>query len=76
MPPPPSNSPSPGGRSALRTWALPVVLNLAVGVVAVVPLAFLWFFLANFPLAALGLTSREPTENDGMLPWALVMVPM
>ncbi|MFE6283293.1 hypothetical protein [Streptomyces sp. NPDC057877] len=71
-----SNSPSPARPSAPRTWALPIALNLAIGVVAVVPLGFLMFFLSSFPLAALGLTSREPTENDGMLPWAILLVPM
>ncbi|WP_442813073.1 hypothetical protein [Streptomyces sp. NBC_01800] len=30
----------------------------------------------NWPLAAVGWTQREPTENDGMLPWLLVGGPV
>jgi hypothetical protein len=55
---------------------LPAVVNVGLGIVAVVPLWFLLMFAINFPLASVGLTSREPTENDGMLPWALLLVPL
>ncbi|WP_199830819.1 hypothetical protein [Streptomyces sp. MMG1533] len=58
------------------SWVLPVTANLVLGVVAVVPLWLLMQFARNYPLAALGLTGREPTDNDGMLPWALLLVPM
>lgn len=55
---------------------LPAVVNVGLGIVAVVPLWLLLLFAVNFPLASMGLTSREPTENDGMLPWALLLVPL
>ncbi|MGW4376807.1 hypothetical protein ACWEJ7_24475 [Streptomyces albidoflavus] len=57
-------------------WPLTVVANLCLGVIGVVPLFLLMLFLKNYPLAALGLTSREPTDNDGMLPWAMILIPM
>lgn len=70
----------PDGRAAggERRWAWPltVAANLCLGVVGLVPFFLLVLFLINFPLAALGLTSREPTENDGMFPWAVVLTPL
>jgi hypothetical protein len=62
--------------SVRRTWAAPVVVNLALGIVAVIPVWALVLFAVNYPLAGLGITHREPTENDGMLPWLLVLVPV
>ncbi|MEV7026525.1 hypothetical protein [Kitasatospora sp. NPDC093558] len=53
-----------------------VAVNLALGLPAVVPVWLLWYFAANWPLAALGWTTREPTENDGVLPMLLVLVPV
>ncbi|MFJ8430690.1 hypothetical protein ACIQ9P_05260 [Kitasatospora sp. NPDC094019] len=53
-----------------------VVVNLLLGVPAVVPVWLLWYFAANWPLAGLGWTRREPTENDGMLPWFMLAVPV
>ncbi|GGS05310.1 hypothetical protein GCM10010252_50000 [Streptomyces aureoverticillatus] len=57
----------------MRKW-LPAALgvNLLLGIPAVVPVWLLWYLLANWPLAALGWTGREPTENDGVLPWLLL----
>ncbi|WP_232033253.1 hypothetical protein [Streptomyces lincolnensis] len=55
---------------------MPALANLGLGIIAVVPLWFLLLFAVNFPLAGMGFTSREPTENDGMLPWALLLVPL
>ncbi|MFD5032318.1 hypothetical protein ACFWM0_18160 [Streptomyces sp. NPDC058405] len=53
-------------------WSLTSVgVNLLLGLPAVVPVWLLWYFAANWPFAALGWTQREPTENDGMLPWFL-----
>ncbi|WP_327066440.1 hypothetical protein [Kitasatospora sp. NBC_01302] len=52
------------------------VLNLLLGVPAVVPVWLLWYFAVNWPLSALGWTSREPTENDGVLPMLVVLVPV
>ena len=61
----------------MRTWLLTVVgVNLLLGIPAVVPIWLLWYFAVNWPLAALGWTQRNPTENDGMLPWLLVFGPV
>ena len=60
-----------------RKWLLTAVgVNLLLGVPGVVPVFLLWYFAVNWPLAALGWTQRNPTENDGMLPWLLVFGPV
>ncbi|WP_103512053.1 hypothetical protein [Streptomyces sp. SM13] len=61
-----------------RLWKsfVPVVVNLMLGVPAVVPVFLIWYVLSNGPLAELGWTQREPTENDGMLPWLILVVPV
>jgi hypothetical protein len=41
----------------------------------VVPIWLLWYFAVNGPLADAGVTVREPTENDGMLLWLVIIVP-
>ncbi|KAF3469611.1 hypothetical protein GL259_15235 [Streptomyces sp. Tu 3180] len=33
-------------------------------------------FAVNHPLAELGLTTREPTDNDGTLPWVMLLTPV
>ncbi|MFC5667964.1 hypothetical protein ACFP3U_33990 [Kitasatospora misakiensis] len=53
-----------------------VLLNVLLGVPAVVPVGLLWYFAVSWPLAGLGWTERDPTENDGMLPWLLLAVPV
>ncbi|MQS35443.1 hypothetical protein [Streptomyces katsurahamanus] len=61
----------------MRKWSLAAVgVNLLLGIPGIVPVWLLWYFAANWPLAALGLTQREPTENDGMLPILVVGVPV
>lgn len=58
-------------------WSLTSVgVNLLLGVPAVVPVWLLWYFAVNWPLAAVGWTQRNPTENDGMLPWFLIGAPL
>lgn len=58
-------------------WRLTAVgVNLLLGVPGIVPSWLVWYFLANGPLAAAGWTSREPTENDGMMPWLIIVVPV
>ncbi|MER7478519.1 hypothetical protein ABTX60_12815 [Streptomyces sp. NPDC126510] len=59
-----------------RHWSAPLLVNLLLGIPAVVPVWLLWYLAANWPLAELGLTAREPTENDGVLPWFLVAGPV
>ncbi len=51
-------------------------MNVLLGCVAVVPIWLLWHFLSNYPLAVLGLTRREPTDNDGISSWLLILVPV
>jgi|SRR6185436_17560894 hypothetical protein len=53
----------------MRRLLVAVGVNLVLGVLAVVPLFLIWYALSNGPLAALGWTRGEPTENDGMLIW-------
>ncbi|MDY0815964.1 hypothetical protein [Kitasatospora purpeofusca] len=61
----------------MRTYpTAAVVVNLLLGLPAVVPIWLLWYFAVNWPLAALGWTQGEPTENDGMLPWFILAVPV
>jgi len=61
----------------MRTRLLAVVgVNLLLGIPAVVPVFLLWYFAVNWPLAAVGWTQREPTENDGMLPWLMIGGPV
>src|ERR1035437_5257328 len=61
----------------MRTRLLAVVgVNLLLGIPAVVPVFLLWSFAVNWPLAAVGWTQREPTENDGMLPWLMIGGPV
>ncbi|MFD3825484.1 hypothetical protein [Streptomyces sp. NPDC058625] len=52
----------------LRRWGAPPAVDLILGVVAVVPPRLSVMFAADHPLAEPGLTSGEPTDNDGMPP--------
>ncbi|WP_055694270.1 hypothetical protein [Streptomyces prasinopilosus] len=54
-------------------WGAPLAVNLVLGVVAVVPLWLSAMFVVSHPLAGLGLVPGEPTDNDGPLPWAVVL---
>lgn len=58
-------------------WRLTAVgVNLLLGIPGVVPVWLLWYFVSNGPLADMGYTRREPTENDGMLLWLVIIVPV
>ncbi|MFI8005631.1 hypothetical protein [Streptomyces sp. NPDC086010] len=58
-------------------WRLTAVgLNLGLGVPGIVPVWLVWYVLANGPFAAAGWASREPTENDGMALWLVIVVPV
>jgi hypothetical protein len=48
------------------------VVNAVLGCVGVIPLGLVWAFLANHCLAGPGITHRDPTDNDGSLPDAVV----
>ncbi|WNF28705.1 hypothetical protein RI138_18760 [Streptomyces sp. C11-1] len=55
---------------------VPVAVNLLLGVPAIVPTFLTWYFLSNGPLAELGWTQRDPNEDDGMLLWLVIVVPV
>ncbi|MFG2483010.1 hypothetical protein ACGFSI_09635 [Streptomyces virginiae] len=57
-----------------KHWWVTVGANLVMGVPGVVPVFLLWYMAVNGPLAELGWTVREPTENDGMLLWLVPVV--
>ncbi|MDA4890823.1 hypothetical protein ACI3K5_05340 [Streptomyces sp. MPA0124] len=59
-----------------RAWGAPFVVNLLLGVPAVVPIWLVWYLLANGPLAEFGGPMRNPTENDGLLPMLVVIGPV
>ncbi|WP_374982415.1 hypothetical protein [Streptomyces fradiae] len=61
----------------MRKWLMVGAgTNLVLGVPAVVPIWMVWYLLSNWPLAALGWTRAEPTENDGVWPWFVVAGPV
>ncbi|MFJ8695700.1 hypothetical protein [Streptomyces roseolilacinus] len=61
----------------MRKWlAVGAGVNLLLGVPGVVPVWLVWYWASNWPLAGLGWTQGEPTENDGMLPWFMVATPV
>ncbi|MBO4270748.1 hypothetical protein [Microbispora triticiradicis] len=54
-------------------WLVPLTVNALFGYLAPLPMGLVWYFLADYPLAALGLTERDPTDNDGILPHLIVL---
>ena len=60
----------------LRKWSLAIGVNVLLGIPAVIPLFLAWYILVNGPLAALGWTLRDPNEDDGMLLWLVIGVPV
>ncbi|MFF4267641.1 hypothetical protein ACFY7Y_38625 [Streptomyces virginiae] len=56
-----------------RNWWITAGTNLVMGVPGIVPVWLVWYVAVNGPLADLGWTVPEPTENDGML---VVLVPI
>ncbi|MBR8642015.1 hypothetical protein KEF29_28555 [Streptomyces tuirus] len=59
-----------------KHWSAPLLVNVLLGIPGVVPFWLLWYLAANWPLAELGWTVREPTENDGMALWLVIVVPV
>ncbi|MFC8722155.1 hypothetical protein [Kitasatospora sp. NPDC057198] len=57
-------------------WTVAGAAGLVYGVLLVVPVWLAFFFAVNYPLHALGWTDGEPTENDGLLPWLILGVPL
>lgn len=69
----------PVHRRPTRQWLglLTVVgVNLVLGVPAIVPVWLASVYLTQWPLDALGLTTREPTENDGFVVVLVVILPV
>ncbi|MFJ9059660.1 hypothetical protein [Streptomyces sp. NPDC102409] len=67
------------GVGAARRWGWRLTaagVNVALGVPGIIPLWLIWYVLANGPLAEGGWTQREPTENDGMMLWLVIVVPV
>ena len=58
----------------MRPWAV-ACANVLLGIPGLVPLSMAWYIAASWPLDALGLTQRDPTENDGILPVLVVFGP-
>ncbi|WP_368396989.1 hypothetical protein [Streptomyces sclerotialus] len=59
-----------------KQWSAAMGVHLVLGIPGVVPVWLLWYLAVNWPLAAMGRTTQEPTENDGVLPWLMVAVPV
>lgn len=59
-----------------RHWSAPLVVNVLLGIPGVVPFWLLLYLAVNWPSAELGWTVREPTENDGMALWLVIVVPV
>lgn len=49
---------------------------MALGVPGIVPIWLTWVYLSNWPIAAVGLTDRSPTENDGFVVFSLIFLPI
>lgn len=61
-----------------RGWPLVIAVgvNLVLGIPGIVPLFLAYVVLSNGPLADLGWTVRDPNEDDGMLIWFLLSLPV
>ncbi|MFB7944421.1 hypothetical protein ACFC6L_05825 [Kitasatospora phosalacinea] len=57
-------------------WSVAGAAGLVYGCLLVVPFVLVVVFARNYPLHALGWTDGEPTDNDGVLPWLVLLVPL
>lgn len=57
-----------------RVWTA-VGVNVVIGIPGIIPIFLAYYFLSNGPLADIGWTSREPTENDGTLVLGMFLGP-
>nr|WP_171109789.1 MULTISPECIES: hypothetical protein [Streptomyces] len=53
----------------IRRWPTALGVNLLLGIPGVVPIWLLWFLAASRH-------NPEPTENDGMALWLVIIVPV
>ncbi|MFH8257040.1 hypothetical protein [Streptomyces roseolus] len=60
----------------MRSLLVPAGVNILLGIPGIVPFFLVWYFLSNGPLAAIGWTQQDPNENDGMLLWLVIVVPV
>lgn len=60
----------------LRELLLPIVVNVLLGIPAIVAMLLAWYVMSNWPLAALGWTQQSPHANDGVLPALIIAVPV
>ena len=73
----PESDPIHRGPSRDPRGLLAVVgVNLTLGIPGVVPVWLASVYLAQWPLDALGFTTREPTENDGVVVAFVVVLPV
>lgn len=59
-----------------KQWWIAAGANLLMGVPAVVPVWLLWYIAVNGPLADLGWTLRDSSEDDGVLVWVVLAAPV
>lgn len=62
-----------------RSWTAPTsvaLVNLLLGVPGVVPLWLAWYWLSEWPLAGLGITRRDATNDDGWVIPTLMILPV
>ncbi|MEV5509096.1 hypothetical protein [Streptomyces orinoci] len=52
---------------------MPITVNLVLGYFGTVPFGYAWSFLANYPLAALGWTERDPSGISGLPLWTVLL---
>ncbi|WP_030269702.1 hypothetical protein [Streptomyces sp. NRRL B-24484] len=57
-------------------WTAVVLADLLTGCLGVPALVMVLLFVRSYPLVWIGLGSRDPNDNDGILPWILVVGPL
>ncbi|MFB7666956.1 hypothetical protein ACFC1R_23910 [Kitasatospora sp. NPDC056138] len=62
-----------GGAGGPLSWLASVTANLGLGYLGVLPLGMVVVFCRNYPLVWLGLGTRDPNDNDGILPWIILL---
>ncbi|WP_045303266.1 hypothetical protein [Saccharothrix sp. ST-888] len=70
-----STTPDRAGTGAGRplSWLAPVTANLGLGYLGILPLGMAVVFVRDYPLVRLGLGTRDPNDNDGILPWLILL---
>ncbi|MEW1913108.1 hypothetical protein AB0442_32565 [Kitasatospora sp. NPDC085895] len=63
-------------RPGRARWTAVALANLLTGCLGVPALLVLLLFVRSYPLVWIGLGSRDPNDNDGILPWILLLGPL